>query len=97
MALPRQPALPLSLEVVVVLSVGALAVVETAEAEVVEVAVTFLDSASAAVVAAAGTCPHQHCLVDSLVPAVLSMLGLASNSHHHLTSGSPYSLVQQQL
>jgi hypothetical protein len=96
MALLRQPALPPSLEAVVVLSVGVLAVVETAEAEVVEVAVTFLDSAPAAA-AAAGTCPHQHCSVDSLVPTVLWMLDLASNSHHHLTSGSPYSLGQQQL
>jgi hypothetical protein len=32
--------------------------------------------------------------VDSLVPMVLSMLGLTSNSHHHLTSGSPYSPIQ---
>jgi hypothetical protein len=94
MALLRQPALPPSLEAVVVLSVGVLAVVETVEAEVVEVAVTFLDSAPAA---AAGTCPYQHCSVDSLVPTVLWMLDLASNSHHHLTSGSPYSLGQQQL
>jgi hypothetical protein len=99
-ALPRQQALPLSLGVVVVLSAGALAVAETAEAEVVEVVVTFLDSAPAvavAVAAAAGTYPHQHCSVELLVPMVLSMLGLASNSHHRLTLGSPYSPIQQQL
>jgi hypothetical protein len=87
----------------VVPSAGELAVVEAAEAGVTEVVVTFLDSAPAAAAAAvvvvaaaaaAGTCPHRHCSVDSLVPMVLSMLGLTSNSHHHLTSGSPYSPVQ---
>lgn len=85
-----------------VLSARVPAVMEAVEAGVVEVVVTFLGSAPAAAavvvvaaaVAAAGTCLYQHYSEGSLAPMVLSMLGLASNSHHHLTWGSPYFLVQ---